>query len=212
MRGPSLSACCAVFMVGCLPCSAQTFGQLNLWSEVRSLSPERASPAVAKWLLMLPDPDDSVMEHVGRDDVGQMLVAEPVGVEIYHLTSFPQSKPPATDLVAAFGSALFDASPIGGQAPHFEMRNGGRSQALVGIVPVQGRKPAMEGRSVSRSTGRRPAAGRQARSAKKSRPCVCTKTAAEIDPAVGAGGQAESLNESGLSTLNRFLGIALFPL
>jgi hypothetical protein len=209
MRGPSLSACCAVFMVGCLPCSAQTFGQLNLWSEVRSLSPERASPAVAKWLLMLPEPDDSVMEHVGRDDVGQMFVAEPLGGEIYHLTSFPQSKPPATDLVAAFGTALFNASPIGGEAPHFEMPNGGLSQALAEIVPVQGRKPAMEGRSVST---RRPAAGPQARSAIKSRPCVCTKTAAEVDPAVGAGGQAESLNESGLSTLNRFLGIALFPL
>jgi hypothetical protein len=89
---------------------------------------------------------------------------------------------------------------------------GGRSQALAENVPVQGRKPAMEGRSVLKSTGRRPAAGRHARSAIKSRPCVCTRTAAETDPAVGARGQPKYSNESGLATLNRFLGIALFPL
>jgi hypothetical protein len=212
MRGLTLSACCAVFMVWCLPCSAQTFGELNLRSEVRSLSPERATPSIAKWLLRLPDPADLLMQNAGSDEVDQMLVAEPIGGEIYHLTSFPQSKPPATDLVAAFSSGLLDATPIGGQALHFEMRSGGRARALAEKFPVEGRKPAMEGRSVLKSTGRRPAAGRHARSTIKSRPCVCTRTAAETDPAVGARGQPTYSNESGLATLNRFLGIALFPL
>jgi hypothetical protein len=180
MKGLTLSACCAVFVVCSVPCSAQIFGELNLGPEIRSLSPGRASPSIAKWLLTLPEPVGSSAQNVAGGDIHQLVSAEPIGGEFHHLTSLPQGGSPAADLTAS-SDRLLDTTPRGGGARHFEPAKGMPSQALADNLPVQVRRPAMEGRSVFKR------ARRHGRSAIKSQPCVCTRAAAEADRVEGNG-------------------------
>lgn len=69
-------ACCAAAVVGAsMPCTAQTFGAFYSNYIDRSLSPGRADPELAKWLMVLPQDDDP-----------GMLDASPIGGEVYKLT------------------------------------------------------------------------------------------------------------------------------
>jgi len=82
----------------------QSFGALNLGSELRSLSPERAIPSVAKWIMTLPEPDDSRAQNAAGDDIERLLAAEPIGGEIHHLTSLPGGGPAVASLVTPSNS------------------------------------------------------------------------------------------------------------
>jgi hypothetical protein len=214
MRGLSLAAVCAVAIIYSQPCSAQTFGALNLGLEgfeVRSLSPERATPSIAQWLLTLPEPDNWRAQNAAGDDIHSMLAAEPIGGEIYHLTAFRQPAPAVADLGLASDNRPLDTAPIGGNARHFETPNGARSQALADSVPVRRRKPALEGRSVYKRVSQHSGPGRRGRSATNAQHCICTKAAAGMGPAINTRGYPTFSSESGSATLNRFIGMSLLP-
>ena len=101
MKGNFLvSGCCVVFLVGSVPCEAQTFGSLYPGG-ISSSAPTTQDPTIAKWLMTLPFDEGLPEERRGTPEgLTLLLDNHPLAGEIYYFASptAPRSTPIAENV------------------------------------------------------------------------------------------------------------------
>lgn len=143
-----LPACFAVILLGSIPCAAQTFGRLDGVRETdRCAGGLLNDPRIAKWLMTLPQSEDTIQTADADSIRTELFDPHPIGGEVHHLPVLPQYT--RQDLMAdALGSnEALDPHPIGGRT--FALVNFSATRRAMAQNVAPSARPALEGRSVS---------------------------------------------------------------
>jgi hypothetical protein len=111
-----------------------------------------ADPDVAKWLMTLPS--EAALEAAAPEAPleAQLFDPAPIGGELYHFAAAAPAA--ATPAVAALGTEMFAAHPVGREA--YSMRPRAEpSRTVAEIAAPKAARPALQGRSVAKRPARR---------------------------------------------------------